>query len=219
MLIVVARDRPELFQYFRSGFAALGDVRVIMDRRRGERRVRYDSRRVDRRRGERRVRLRATAELRGRGFLIVASVSGTARTSLGTGDAIAAGKPRGAAGGAPGLPPPPAAVRPEATRAEAPSGGGPDALADHLLARALVLFEREGVRQSGILERDGTRAWRCGHCRAAVVIPKPDEFLPGVGRACAVCRAEIVQAEVAPRQVRSRSMWGRALMWLGRRRG
>ena len=32
-IIIVARDRPELYEYFRAGLADLTDVKVIVDRR------------------------------------------------------------------------------------------------------------------------------------------------------------------------------------------
>ncbi|HKQ61632.1 MAG TPA: hypothetical protein VJS92_10075 [Candidatus Polarisedimenticolaceae bacterium] len=33
MIIVVARDRPELFSYFEQAFAGLSDIKVLLDRR------------------------------------------------------------------------------------------------------------------------------------------------------------------------------------------
>jgi hypothetical protein len=33
VMIIVARDRPELFDYFRESFAGIDQVEVIMDRR------------------------------------------------------------------------------------------------------------------------------------------------------------------------------------------
>jgi hypothetical protein len=33
VIIVVARDRPELFSYFEQAFAGLSDIKVLLDRR------------------------------------------------------------------------------------------------------------------------------------------------------------------------------------------
>ena len=33
VVIIVARDRPELFEYFRRAFTGVGDVGIIVDRR------------------------------------------------------------------------------------------------------------------------------------------------------------------------------------------
>jgi hypothetical protein len=49
-LIVVARDRDALYQYFREAFAENATITVVLDRRRGDRRVATTDRAGERRR-------------------------------------------------------------------------------------------------------------------------------------------------------------------------
>ena len=53
-LFVVSRDRPERYESLALAFRGDRDVRVIFDRRRGERRQHADTPLIDRRRRERR---------------------------------------------------------------------------------------------------------------------------------------------------------------------
>jgi len=52
-IFVVDRDQPGLFEYMRDHFAEVPEIRVMLDRRRGDRR-RKTVGRADRRRGDRR---------------------------------------------------------------------------------------------------------------------------------------------------------------------
>jgi hypothetical protein len=72
VLIVVGRDQPELYEYFKWGFGQTAGVEVVVDRRLGERRGRRDGHGPsdDRRKGDRRRAAGTRAELRARGFLI-----------------------------------------------------------------------------------------------------------------------------------------------------
>lgn len=72
VLVIVGRDRGELYEYFRWGFGKTPGVEVILDRRLGERRGRENRQglRDDRRKGDRRRGAGAKAELLARGFLI-----------------------------------------------------------------------------------------------------------------------------------------------------
>jgi hypothetical protein len=56
LLVVVSPSEPRLLAYLEAAFATLPYVRVIQDRRRGERRVEAAPACADRRRRERRVR-------------------------------------------------------------------------------------------------------------------------------------------------------------------
>jgi hypothetical protein len=73
VVVVVARDQRELYDYFRWGFTSAPSVEVVLDRRFGERRDRPAPRPpvLERRRTERRQTPGGRAELRARGFLIV----------------------------------------------------------------------------------------------------------------------------------------------------
>jgi hypothetical protein len=95
-------------------------------------------------------------------------------------------------------------------------GWGLDALGSRLLERAVVVFERDGRREAGILDDLQTGVWRCGHCRRGTVTPGPDEFLPRTGRLCPLCRAAIVVARVGHRDGDAPSFW-RRLLGRGRR--
>ena len=72
VLVVVGREQPELYEYFRRGFAGTSSVQVVLDRRVGERRGRRDGHGPahDRRKGDRRRPAGTRAELLARGFLI-----------------------------------------------------------------------------------------------------------------------------------------------------
>jgi hypothetical protein len=72
VVIVVGRDRGELFEYFRWGFGRTPGVEVVLDRRLGERRGRRNGHGPtdDRRKGDRRRAAGTRAELLARGFMI-----------------------------------------------------------------------------------------------------------------------------------------------------
>jgi hypothetical protein len=69
-LIVVARDRPEIWDHFRLLFARDADVEVAYDQRQGERRSRVQPFTPERRQQERR-RLAPESDLAARQYLIV----------------------------------------------------------------------------------------------------------------------------------------------------
>ncbi len=69
--LVVARDRPDLWAYWKKWFARVEDVRVILDRRRGERRRPVQGHEPERRRADRRTHQGMDDELRSTGFSIV----------------------------------------------------------------------------------------------------------------------------------------------------
>jgi hypothetical protein len=79
VVVVVGRDQPALYDYFRWGFARFHGVDVVLDRRFGERRERRGaapgrdepSAGADRRRVHRRRAPGTRGELLARGFLIV----------------------------------------------------------------------------------------------------------------------------------------------------
>jgi hypothetical protein len=72
VLVVVGRDQPALYEYFRWGFARSRDVAIVLDRRYGERRDRRGAGHpFERRRGNRRRAPGTRGELLARGFLIV----------------------------------------------------------------------------------------------------------------------------------------------------
>jgi hypothetical protein len=72
ILVVVGRDRRELFEYFRWGFGQTPGVEVVVDRRLGERRGRRNGHGLadERRRSDRRRSAATRAELLARGFLL-----------------------------------------------------------------------------------------------------------------------------------------------------
>lgn len=53
-LLIVAANQPDLWRYLTSNFAGDAKVEVILDRRRGERRKRFEKRESERRRTRRR---------------------------------------------------------------------------------------------------------------------------------------------------------------------
>ena len=69
-LFVVARDRPDLYQYFRDTFAEVPTVQVIVDRRLGDRRRAAFPVTTERRQGERRSRT-AEADLATTGYAFI----------------------------------------------------------------------------------------------------------------------------------------------------
>lgn len=71
LLFVVARDQPDLWHHLKRDFAQDEEVQVILDRRRGERRQRVQSREPERRRAERRRQPGTEKELRYRSFVII----------------------------------------------------------------------------------------------------------------------------------------------------
>ncbi len=71
-LLIVAWDRPDLWDYWRRWFTGLEGVEVILDRRRGERRQSVDPHEPERRRGDRRAFPGIDEDLRTAGFAIVA---------------------------------------------------------------------------------------------------------------------------------------------------
>jgi hypothetical protein len=72
VVIVVGRDRGELFEYFRWGLGHTSAVDVVLDRRLGERRGRRNGHGPadERRKADRRRAAGAKAELLARGFPI-----------------------------------------------------------------------------------------------------------------------------------------------------
>jgi hypothetical protein len=69
--LIVARNQPGLFSYLQQNFAGDADVRVIMDRRVGERRRTAVTVEHDRRRSSRRTRTIASDKLDAIGFAVV----------------------------------------------------------------------------------------------------------------------------------------------------
>ena len=70
-LFIVAWDRPNLWDYWRRWFSGVEDVRVILDRRRRERRQTARLHEPERRRADRRNPPGIDEELRSLGFAIV----------------------------------------------------------------------------------------------------------------------------------------------------
>lgn len=70
-LLVVARNRPDLFEQLSWWFREIEGVQVIFDRRHADRRQRVERRERERRRGERRRRVGIEAELRAHGFVLI----------------------------------------------------------------------------------------------------------------------------------------------------
>lgn len=73
-LLIVVRDRPDLWDMLRRRFAGDPEVRVILDRRQRERRQRVQVQELDRRRADRRRRLSTDKQIRDTGFAIVDSL-------------------------------------------------------------------------------------------------------------------------------------------------
>lgn len=70
-LFVVARERHDLYASLVRTFETDEAVRVILDRRLGERRRRLEARAVDHRRGARRARPEVDTQLRSRGWALL----------------------------------------------------------------------------------------------------------------------------------------------------
>ena len=69
-LFIVARDQPDLWHHLRQDFAEDEEVRVILDRRRGERRQHVRAHEPERRGADRR-RATIDTDLRYRSFVIL----------------------------------------------------------------------------------------------------------------------------------------------------
>ena len=69
IFVVVAKNRPDLYQYFTSGFAGLEQVEVIVDRRIGPENPQGPAGATDA--GNRRLARNVYEELEQRGFVIV----------------------------------------------------------------------------------------------------------------------------------------------------
>ncbi len=70
-LFIVAWNRPDLWDYWKRWFSGVENVEVILDRRRGERRLTPRAFEPERRGAERRCREDVDDELRSAGFAIV----------------------------------------------------------------------------------------------------------------------------------------------------
>jgi hypothetical protein len=73
-LFIVARQRPDLYGYLSREFSTEADVRVMMDRRGGERRRQAERRRdarEERRQAERRARSEAAEQITSLGYAFV----------------------------------------------------------------------------------------------------------------------------------------------------
>jgi hypothetical protein len=70
-LIIVARNRPKLYEHLKRAFAGNETVQVILDRRVGERRQSNAAKAPERRRGDRRARQPITEQLRAMGWSVV----------------------------------------------------------------------------------------------------------------------------------------------------
>ena len=77
-IFVVARYNPQLYDYLQREFSHEERIRIIMDRRVGERRQRGDTPATDRRQGDRRRHHDVDANLRERGFVILQAGNGDA---------------------------------------------------------------------------------------------------------------------------------------------
>ena len=67
-LLIVAWNRPDLWDLWRRWFVGVEEVEVVLDRRRGERRQRSGTYETERRRAERRRQPGLEDELRSTGF-------------------------------------------------------------------------------------------------------------------------------------------------------
>jgi len=71
ILFIVSRGEPDLYGYVRGSFSGEDTVRIILDRRAGERRRRHAEPGADSRRGDRRSRPTIDRDLRAYGWAIV----------------------------------------------------------------------------------------------------------------------------------------------------
>ncbi len=72
LLLIVAKDQPDLLEYWKRWFSGLPTVEVVLDRRQGNRRQRPEMAEPGQRQGDRRQRP-IDGELRTTGFDIVRS--------------------------------------------------------------------------------------------------------------------------------------------------
>ena len=70
-LFIVSRLEPQLFEYLSREFASEADVKVIVDRRLGERRRSAETHDIERRRGDRRTLGHIPRQLRSLGYAFV----------------------------------------------------------------------------------------------------------------------------------------------------
>ena len=70
-LLIVARDRLDLWDFWEQWFSATPEVQLILDRRHGERRQRVQSHEPERRDAERRCQPSIDEEIRATGFAII----------------------------------------------------------------------------------------------------------------------------------------------------
>ena len=73
LLLIVAWNRPDLWDLWRRWFAGVEEVQVVLDQRRGERRQQGNVREPERRRVERRQQPALQDELRSTGFALTRS--------------------------------------------------------------------------------------------------------------------------------------------------
>ena len=69
-IYVVSRDRRDLYERLKADFMGRDEVRVVLDRRRGQRRRQQVFQRVNLRRGDRRTRRELDTELRSTGAFL-----------------------------------------------------------------------------------------------------------------------------------------------------
>ncbi len=69
-IYVVSRDRRDLYERLKAEFIGRDEVRVVLDRRRSQRRKQHVFQRVDLRRTDRRTRRELEAELRSTGAFL-----------------------------------------------------------------------------------------------------------------------------------------------------
>ena len=70
-LFIVARNQPGLWHYLRRDFAEDEEIQVLLDRRRGDRRQRYQGQEPERRRSDRRRQPSIDNDLRYRSFVVL----------------------------------------------------------------------------------------------------------------------------------------------------
>lgn len=71
ILLIIGRDQPGLYEKLKAAFAGESNARVILDRRRGDRRSQSQSSTVDRRRADRRTRPAVDTRVRALGWAAV----------------------------------------------------------------------------------------------------------------------------------------------------
>ena len=70
LLLIVAWNRPDLWDLWRRWFSGIDDVQVILDRRRGARRQRVQAHEPERRGADQRRQLELEEELHSDGFVL-----------------------------------------------------------------------------------------------------------------------------------------------------